>query len=303
MSAATIRNPFLPPESKPDVARKWLQRHLHKPAPRSPVELVRPRTAPSTGTAEPHPFPAALQRPPNPERSRSNPAHQPDPAPSRPDSGVTRHVNAWLEANRDPPATPIMQGLPYWRSAALTDGATASESLQYAVPIIQPHEDPPSADHSSQHVRDFYRRVRKVQVRMPSLLRTVPQRSATQKPSSSMPALHSPHSTVGAPSDGCNIVLGQTLEGRENTLLANLSARVSRGDSMGEGSDAPTYYTGPPPSYRSRAVSIQTTSSFGCVDGLGPVQRSATQNRSALRKYGMRGKFKELQRKLKAHHK
>jgi hypothetical protein len=302
MSAATIKNPFLPPESKPEVARKWLQRHLHKPAPCNPAELVRPRTAPSTGTAEPHPFPAALQRPANLERSRSTHAQQPDSAPSRPDSGVTRHVSAWLEANRDPPATPIMQGLPYWRSATLTDGATASESLQYAVPIIQPHEDPPSMDHS-QHVRAFYRRVRKVQVRMPSLLRTVPQRSATQKQSSSMPVLHSPHSAVGAPSDGCNVVVGHTPEGRENTLSANLSARVSRGDSMGEASDAPTYYTGPPPSYRSRAVSIQTTSSFGCVDGLGPAQRPTTQNRSALRKYGMRGKFKELQRKLKAHHK
>jgi hypothetical protein len=302
MSAATIKNPFLPPESKPEVARKWLQRHLHKPTPRNPVELERPRTAPSTGTAEPHPFPAALQRPTNLERSRSTHAQQPDPAPSRPDSGITRHVNAWLEANRDPPATPIMQGLPYWRSATLTDDATASESLQYAVPIIQPHEDPPSIDHS-QHVRAFYRRVRKVQVRMPLLLRTVPQRSATQKQSSSMPVLHSPHSAVGAPSDECNVVLGPTLEGRDNTLSANLSARVSRGDSMGEASDAPTYYTGPPPSYRSRTVSIQTTSSFGCVDGLGPAQRPITQNRSALRKYGMRGKFKELQRKLKAHHK
>jgi hypothetical protein len=300
MSAATIRNPFLPPESKPEVARKWLQRHLHKPTPHNPVELVRPRTAPSTGTAEPYPFPAALQRPANLERSRSTHTQQPDPALSRPDSGVTRHVNAWLEANRDPPATPIMQGLPYWRSATLTDGATASESLQYVVPIIQQHEDLPSIDHS-QHVRAFYRRVRKV--RMPSLLRTVPQRSATQKPSSSMPALHSPHSAVGAPSDGCNVVLRQPFEGRENTLSTNLSARVSRGDSMGEASDAPTYYTGPPPSYRSRAVSIQTTSSFGCVDGLGPAQRPTTQNRSALRKHGMRGKFKELQRKLKAHHK
>ena len=295
MSAATIKNPFLAPDSKHEAARKWLQRRLHKTTSRNPVAPARPRTAPSTGTAEPAPFHAALQRPTNPERSLSSHA-QPDPASSRPDSGITRHVNAWLDANGN--ATPLMEGLPYWRSAAMTDASAPSGSLQYAVPVIQPHEEPPSTDHSH-HVRAFYRRVKKVQVRMPSLLRTVSQRSATQTQSNSMPTLHMPRSAVDAPSNGrrANIVARQTPDSRDNVHIVDSSARISRGDSTGDASDAPTYYTGPPPSYHSRAVS--TTSSFGCVDGMGPVHRQATQNRS-VRTHGMRGKLKELQRRLKA---
>jgi hypothetical protein len=295
MSAATIKNPFLAPDSKHEVAKKWLQRHLYKTTPRNPVALTRPQTAPSTGTAEPGPLPADLQRPANPERSWSSQAQPSDPAPSRPDSGVTRHVNAWLDANGN--ATPLMDGLPYWRSAAMTDAMAPSGSLQYAVPVMQPHEERPSIDHS-QHIRAFYRRVKKVQVRMPSLLRTVPQRPAAQTQSSSMPTLHMSRSAVGAPSRGrrTNAVLRQTPESREHGQSIDSGARVSRGGSTGDASDAPTYYTGPPPSYHSRAVS--TTSSFGCVDGMGPVHRQTTHNRS-VRVHGVRGKLKELQRRLK----
>jgi hypothetical protein len=303
MTAATIRNPFTAPDSKHEVAKKWFQRHLHKKTPRNPVAPIRPQTAPSTGAAAPDPLPTTLQ----PSRSRH--AQQSDSAPFRPDSGVTRNVNAWLDANANlnVPATPLMEGLSYWQSASMT-GDRVPADAQYAVPIMQPHKEGPSTGHS-QHVRSFCRRAKKVQVRMPSLLRTVSQRTAlrkqTNRQSNSMPVLHMARPAVDSLPDRCmTAVSRRTFENRENTQSLATSARVSQGDSMGSASDAPTYFTGPPPpSYRSRAVSIQSTSSFGCVDGLSPAQRHTNQQRSALRNQGMRGKLRELHQKLKAQHK
>jgi hypothetical protein len=309
MSAATINNLFWVPDSKHEAAKKWLQRHLRKSASRNTVSLERPQTAPSMAATAPEPLPPALQRPTSPERPGSRRTQQFDSAPSRPDSGVIRHVNAWLDANENVsvPAMPLMEGLPYWRSATMT-GAMAPGDTQYAMPIPRPCEDRPSTGHG-QHVRSLCRRAKKVQVRMPSLLRTVSQRTTARqqanRQSSSMPVLHVLHSAVDSPLDRCtNAVPRQTTETREHMWSLTTSARVSQGDSTGGVSDAPTYFTGPPPpSYRSRPASIQTTSSFGCVDGLSSTQRQTSHQQTALRNQGMRGRLRELHRKLMVQHK
>jgi hypothetical protein len=63
---------------------------------------------------------------------------------------------------------------------------------------------------------------------------------------------------------------------------------------MGDLSDAPTYFTGPPPpSYRSRAASVMTTSSFGCIDGMSVEQLQMSRQRAALQR-GMKGKLKKF---------
>lgn len=80
----------------------------------------------------------------------------------------------------------------------------------------------------------------------------------------------------------------------ESTRPSTAAAGRSREDSMGNLSDAPTYFSGPPPpSYRSRAASIMTTSSFGCIDGMGRAQRQISQQRTAQRR-GVRGKLERL---------
>jgi len=80
----------------------------------------------------------------------------------------------------------------------------------------------------------------------------------------------------------------------DSTRPPTAAAGRSREDSMGDLSDAPTYFSGPPPpSYRSRAASIMTTSSFGCIDGMGPAQRQISQQRAAQRR-GMRAKLERL---------
>ncbi|KAF2713970.1 hypothetical protein K504DRAFT_462429 [Pleomassaria siparia CBS 279.74] len=71
---------------------------------------------------------------------------------------------------------------------------------------------------------------------------------------------------------------------------------LTREDSMGNLSDAPTYCSGPPPpSYRSRAASVMTTSSFGCVDGMDAERRHLSQQKAATqRDRGVKGKIKKL---------
>jgi hypothetical protein len=72
---------------------------------------------------------------------------------------------------------------------------------------------------------------------------------------------------------------------------------IPREDSMGSMSDAPTYFSGPPPpSYRSRTASILTTSSFGCVDGMNPEYRQLSQQR-AQEKRSVKGKLKKFAQK------
>lgn len=96
-----------------------------------------------------------------------------------------------------------------------------------------------------------------------------------------------------------NEVFGQTVK-RGDILRPMTASRGTREDSFGNLSDAPTYFTGPPPpSYRSRAASIRTTSSFGCVDGMNRSQQQISQPRSSNRNRGVRGKFRKLAQKAR----
>jgi hypothetical protein len=96
-----------------------------------------------------------------------------------------------------------------------------------------------------------------------------------------------------------NAVFGQTAK-RRDTTRTKTASRSTREDSLGNLSDAPTYFSGPaPPSYRSRAASIRSTSSFGCVDGMNRSQRQLSQPRTVHRSRGVKGKFKKLAQKAR----
>ncbi|UPX20477.1 uncharacterized protein EKO05_0010707 [Ascochyta rabiei] len=181
------------------------------------------------------------------------------PRPPRPEPGVIRNVNAWLDASME---TPLMGGLPYWKAASAVPPITSTD-VQYAVPIVRPLTP------SSQQVKSFCRRAKKMHAKV----------SGRQSKS-----MLSPHEQPQ---------LLTSKPGRTNSLTA-----LAREDSMGDLSEAPTYSSGrPPPSYRSRTASILTTSSFGCVDGMSPAQRQVSQQR-AMKCRGVRGRVKELRRRL-----
>lgn len=115
------------------------------------------------------------------------------PRPPRSDSGVMRDVNAWLDASMSPPPPPLMSGLPYWRSAPAVP-TTHSTGMQYAIPIVQEPESSRALTPSGQQVKSYCRRgAKKMQAKMPALLRTTSQRIVARKQmnrrSKSMPLL------------------------------------------------------------------------------------------------------------------
>ncbi|KAF2623573.1 hypothetical protein BU25DRAFT_302522, partial [Macroventuria anomochaeta] len=359
--------------SKHGTAKKWLHRRLWKPASRQllrgdsdggmkrKLSLKRPQTAPTSGRVTPETVPPVPQIPINIELPSPRLAIHPPPRPPRPDSGVIRDVNAWLDASMSVPPPPLMGGLPYWRSASSIP-TTTSTDVQYAIPIVREAGLNRPLTPSSQQVKSFCRRAKKMQAKMPSLLRTTSQRIVARKQinrrSNSMPLLAIPYdqtqqaappklltrsrsflastrtSISKTPTEAQGLlsagqysfelpVLGSTrtsvaysgIEGlgerRTNTLLrqttrsgegtrpSTAGAHLSRDDSMGDLSEAPTYSSGrPPPSYRSRTASIMTTSSFGCVDGMSPAQRQISQQRAAMRSRGVRGRVKELRKRF-----
>lgn len=371
MLAAT-NNSNLSAPSKHDTAKKWLHRRLWKPASRQllrqegdsglkrKLSLKRPQTAPTSGRPTPDGVPPVPQIPINFELPSSRLAIFPPPRPPRPDSGVVRDVNAWLDASMTSPPRPLMGGLPYWRAAAEVPLAT-STGVQYAIPIVsEPVRGRPSTP-SNLQVKSFCRRAKKMQVKMPSLLRTTSQRIAARKQihrrSNSMPILAIPYEqtqqaaspkrltrsrsfllassrtsisktpteaqgllsagqysfevphfdsvrtsraysgTEGLAERRTNAQLRQNTRSGESTRLWTAGAHLSRDDSMGDLSEAPTYSSGrPPPSYRSRTASVITTSSFGCVDGMSPTQRLISQQRAITRTRGVRGRVKELRK-------
>jgi hypothetical protein len=152
-----------------ETTRNWLARHF-KPkqdkadqpvsVTESQLPVVRPQTAPSTCTSG-MPAYTTCAEPPL-VRARNNPP----PRPPRPDSNVMRDVNAWLDASMIKPEPPLMSGLSYWREG--TFSAPRSADVRYAMPINRPP--------SPGQVKSFYRRAKKLHVRMPSLLRTRHQR-------------------------------------------------------------------------------------------------------------------------------
>lgn len=250
------------------------------------------------------------------------------------------------------PSPPLMAGLSYWREATFPS-VKDSAAAQHAVPlfIASGATRPPPA--SNQQGKTFRRCARKMQVQMPSMLRTKSQRLVGRKNmnrlSASMPLLavsyehvqeevpqvlmtrsrsflrpvtrpstrhtsarnegllnveqQSRHGTpagarvgdVESVSERCiNAVFIRAARSADITRPSTAAAGLVREDSMGDLSDAPTYFSGPPPpSYRSRPESVITTSSFGCIDGMNPAQRQISQQRAALQR-GMRCKLKRL---------
>ncbi|KAF1850379.1 uncharacterized protein K460DRAFT_270226 [Cucurbitaria berberidis CBS 394.84] len=363
--------------SKHETAKMWLQRHLRKAASKQTlkggdeddgtrrwISPKRPRTAPSRGTAiEPFAEPPLPFIPINIERASLQPSIQLPPRPSRPDPGVMRDVNAWLEASISSPSPPLMGGLSYWRTATIP-GVKDSASVQHAIPIVgEPETVRPSTSHSQQ-VKSFRRHTKRLQVQMPSMLRTKSQRSVDRKQmnrrSPSMPLLairYEETQSAGPPrllirsrsflrpvtrpstsdtttqstrlpsaghqslerllqrhgtladrrlNDGEHNIERRVcatfrpmVRSTDNTRPSTAVAAFMREESVGDLSDAPTYFTGPlPPSYRSHTASILTTSSFGCIDGMNSTQRQLSQQRAAQRR-GLKAKLKKFALKFK----
>jgi hypothetical protein len=362
MTATTTEQMITTANSKHATAKKWLQRHLRKVASRQTLKnddetsgmrrkssLRRPRTAPSTGTATSlEDAPAVPPIPINIERVSPRPPVLPPLRPARPDSGVIRDVNAWLDASMNTPSPPLMGGLSYWREAT-SPGVKDSAMAQHAVPLADVSGTSRPSIATSQQGKSFRRCAKKMHVQMPLLLRTKSQgqegrkhnrqsasmpllavsyedvqeaaapilmsrsgsflrpatRPSTRHPSTCVSTLLSveqqsrehlasrmgtPASTRPGDSESVferrvNAIFMRTARSAGSTRPSTAAADLTREDSMGDMSDAPTYFSGPPPpSYRSRPESILTTSSFGCIDGMNPAQRQISQQRAAVQR-------------------
>ncbi|CAO2658365.1 Nn.00g060880.m01.CDS01 [Neocucurbitaria sp. VM-36] len=378
MTTTTTDYTLSAPNNKHETAKGWLKRHLRKAASRQTLtgsdgnsgihgqlSFKRPQTAPSTGPAAQ--LDIAPRLPPIPiniERASPRPSIQVPPHPQRPDPGVMRDVSAWLDASMSSRSPPIMGGLSYWRTASIA-GVKVSVDIQHAIPIVRDPEAERPSTSNSQQLKSFRRRAKKIQVQMPSLLRTKRERLVTQKRidrrSASMPLIAISYeearkvapptlfvrsrsflhpstrpSTSNTPTQTSTLTLASSqsherlppfrrgtpastrlddaetnMERRVNAMFrpagrraesarpSTATAGLTREDSMGDLSDAPTYFTGPPPpSYRSRTGSILTMSSFGCIDGMNSAQRQLSQQRAAQQR-GMKGRMKKFARSFK----
>jgi hypothetical protein len=192
MTAPTTKNTYFGPASKHDTAKQWLQRRLRKLPSIRPTneqdngdlrELLspeRPGTAPSTVSAGASISVAQrLQIPIDiPPRSH-NVSLSPTMPPHRPDSGVTRDINAWLDTSITN-SPPLMGGIPYWRKATVPDFKDGA-GIQHAMPIGGENGGSRPSTLQSQRMKLFHRRARKMQVQMPLLTRNKSLRSATRR--------------------------------------------------------------------------------------------------------------------------
>ncbi|KAF1911933.1 hypothetical protein BDU57DRAFT_523185 [Ampelomyces quisqualis] len=365
MTAPTTDIAYPTPVSKHETAKQWLQRRLRKlpsihPSDdpgddglRAPLPVQRPRTAPCTATAtEATSIPGVPPIPieiPQPFRM---PFAQPPSRSARPNSGVMRDVDAWLDTSIDTPSPPLMGGLSYWRKATVAN-AKNTAGIQHATPIVRKTGNDRPSTSQSQQIKSFRRRAKRMQVQMPLLARngSIRQggRKQTNRRSNSTPvfaiayestqpaappipilrpavrvvpaqAPNMPDETMSGkavlmeqprfrhdtPASGqtsevegsterrLNTIFSRSTRSADSTRPSTAAARITREDSMGELSDAPSYFSGPPPpSYHSRPASIITTSSFGCVDGMNPAQRQISQQRAAMSR-GVKGKLKRF---------
>jgi hypothetical protein len=177
----------------------WLSRHLRKTGLRHRdddnryathhQEPRRPQTVPSSGTAAKH-VEFTFSREPPVSRLRK----QPPPRPPRPDSGVIQDVNAWLDATIVKPTPLLMSGIPYWREGDEVVSGISS-GVRYATPIVRRGEEERPVTSRSQKDKPCVRIAKRLQVRMPTLLRTrslrntVTQRNTAYRRSRSMPIL------------------------------------------------------------------------------------------------------------------
>jgi hypothetical protein len=91
-----------------------------------------------------------------------------------------------------------------------------------------------------------------------------------------------------------NAVFGQTSRLGDDFRPPISPYRSTREDSVGNISDAPTYSSGPPPpSYRSRAASVRTTSSFGCIDAMNTT-RQLHPHLAEQHSRGVKGRLKRF---------
>jgi hypothetical protein len=184
-------NAFSESINKHDTAKQWLQRRLCKLPSIQPSNerdgglrerptIKRPGTAPSTDCAEAHstvppipPIPISIPRQTH-NASLSSPVR-----PARPDSDVTRGINAWLDTSITP-SPPLMGGIPYWRKATepnFKDGA----GIQHATLIGWESEGIRPSTSQSQRMKSFRRRAKKIQVQMPLFVRNKSLRNAGRK--------------------------------------------------------------------------------------------------------------------------
>jgi hypothetical protein len=190
MTAPTT-NAFSEPVNKHDTAKQWLQRHLCKlpsfqPANerdgglRERLTIKRPGTAASTGSAEaPSAVPPIPPIPINIQSHAHNASLSRPVPPPRPDSGVTRDINAWLDTSITP-SPPLMGGIPYWRKATEPDFKDGA-GIQHATPIGWESEGIRPSTSQSQRMKSFRRRAKKIQVQMPLLVRKKSLRNAGRK--------------------------------------------------------------------------------------------------------------------------
>lgn len=207
MLAAPNTNLSVP--GKHENAKKWLHRRLWKPASRQLLRkegddglkkkpsFKRPQTAPHSGRVSPDTALPVPQIPIDIDLPSPRLALHPPPRPPRPDSEVMRDVSAWLDASASTlPPPPLMGGLAYWRSASTVPSVT-STNVQYAIPIVRESGPSRPSTPSGQQVRSFCRRAKKMQTKMPALLRTTSQRIVARKQinrrSNSMPMLAIPY--------------------------------------------------------------------------------------------------------------
>jgi hypothetical protein len=179
--------------SRHETTKKWLNKRPWKPASRQllrsegsegikrKLSLKRPQTAPANQPSTPEDVHLVPQIPINNELPSTRLAIQPPPRPPRPNTAMMRDVNAWLDSSGSVSPQPIMGGLSYWRSASAVPIA-ASTSVQYAVPIVRESSSSRSATPPYRHMKSICRRgAKRVQAKIPPLLRTTSQRAATQR--------------------------------------------------------------------------------------------------------------------------
>ena len=231
--------------SRHGTAKKWLNKRLWKPPSRQllrsecsegikrKLSLKRPQTAPASKSTTPEDIPLVPQIPINIERPSTRLAMQPPPRPPRPNTAVMRDVNAWLDSSGSVSPQPIMGGLSYWRSASAVP-IPASTNVQYAVPIVRKSSSSRSATPPYQQMKSICRRgAKRVQAKIPPLLRTTSQRVATDPQndghSESMPIISIPYE--------------QTLQGASPKLMTRsrsfllASARTSSSKASTEGQE------------------------------------------------------------------
>jgi hypothetical protein len=208
MTAPTTERTFSTSGNKHETAKQWLQRRLRRLPSIQPgrehgdhglrghMPVQRPRTAPSPETAiAMDPVPAVPPVPIDIRPQLHTASTRPPACPLRPNTGVMRDVDAWLDTSMSAPSPPLMGGIPYWRKA--TDAnAVNTAGIQHATPIVRETEYGASSTQNSR-VQSFRRHAKKIQVQMPLLVRNKSVRNATQKQvnkrSDSMPVFGIPY--------------------------------------------------------------------------------------------------------------